>query len=275
MPLIPINGMLTGFVSGKAYQAYTLCFASYGSTVSSGTLDWGDGHSTDVGASSSGISHGYLYGGAYTITLTCRDAAGYNWTQTTMAQIDGPPAPSPAPPATTPPGANGAAASGKSTGTAASSSGQVNPGSTVLLATKTLGSGCVLGASPDRRCSPGAYYSGLSTRIICSSSFRTSSIRHVSEATKHQVEAEYGMRPAAYGSTLEIDHIVSLELGGSNDIANLFPERAPGFRAKDKLENKLHALVCAGSMTLLAAQQQIASDWQALYAKVFGAPALT
>lgn len=31
-------------------------------------------------------------------------------------------------------------------------------------------------------------------------------------------------KPSGY--TLEIDHIVSLELGGSNDIANLYPERA-------------------------------------------------
>jgi hypothetical protein len=30
------------------------------------------------------------------------------------------------------------------------------------------------------------------------------------------------MRPAEYGKTLEINHIISLELGGSNYIANLF-----------------------------------------------------
>ena len=46
-----------------------------------------------------------------------------------------------------------------------------------------------------------------------------------------------------YGRTIEIDHLIPLELGGSNDIANLFPE--PGFgtasyRVKDQLENRLH-----------------------------------
>ena len=49
------------------------------------------------------------------------------------------------------------------------------------------------------------------------------------------------MQPGHYGSTLEIDHIVSLELGGSNDIANLYPEKldaAPGYQVKDRLENK-------------------------------------
>ena len=81
------------------------------------------------------------------------------------------------------------------------------------------------------------------------------------------------MAPASYGSTLEIDHIISLELGGSNDIANLFPEKAdahPGYRVKDKLENKLHKLVCAGAISLRAAQVGIATNWQRLYLRDFG-----
>jgi hypothetical protein len=75
---------------------------------------------------------------------------------------------------------------------------------------------------------------------------------------------------------MEIDHIVSLELGGSNDIANLYPEKAklpagaPGFHVKDKLENKLHDLVCDGTMTLRSVQKQIAGNWQTLYKRVFG-----
>ena len=112
--------------------------------------------------------------------------------------------------------------------------------------------------------------------MVCSASFHTGSIRNVPESEKHSVETEYGLAAKGYGSTLEIDHIVSLELGGSNDIANLFPEEAtlpgnaPGFHVKDKLENKLHDLVCSGAMTLSAVQHGIASDWQALYKQVFG-----
>jgi hypothetical protein len=90
---------------------------------------------------------------------------------------------------------------------------------------------------------------------------------------KHAVEIEYGLAPKGYGQTLEIDHIISLELGGSNDIANLYPESAapaPGFRIKDKLENKLHDLVCNGQITLAAARTGVASNWQALYRRVYG-----
>ena len=166
--------------------------------------------------------------------------------------------------------------SGSSTTTTKSSSttgGKINVGSTVLLRSRTKTSGCTRGANPDRRCSPGAYYSKLTKAVICSASFRTSSIRNVPQSEKYAVEAEYGMAQKLYGRTLEIDHIVSLELGGSNDIANLFPEKAspaPGYKVKDKLENKLHSLVCSGSMSLRSVRIGIAANWQTLYRKVYG-----
>ncbi|HXR12899.1 MAG TPA: zinc-binding alcohol dehydrogenase family protein, partial [Gaiellaceae bacterium] len=124
-------------------------------------------------------------------------------------------------------------------------------------------------------CSPGAYSSGLTRAVICADGFSTDTIRNVPESEKHAVEIEYGMAPASYGSTLEIDHIVPLELGGSNDAANLFPERAPGYHAKDRLENKLHDLVCSGRMQLRAAQRGISADWPALYAGSSAPPRLS
>jgi hypothetical protein len=154
-----------------------------------------------------------------------------------------------------------------------SGAGQVRVGSTVLLAPRSRTSRCVPGPEPDRRCSPGAYFSGLTKTVLCSSSFHTSSVRNVSDATRHAVELEYGMEPRAYGSTLEIDHIVSLELGGSNDPANLYPERAnahPGYHVKDKLENAAHAWVCEGKIDLRTAQRKIAGNWEAFYKLVFG-----
>jgi hypothetical protein len=101
--------------------------------------------------------------------------------------------------------------------------------------------------------------------------FRTGPIRDVPDSEKKAVEVELPL--VKYGRTLEIDHIVSLELGGSNDIANLFPEKrdaSPGYRVKDKLENKLHDLVCDGTFTFRTVRQRIASNWQKLYKTVFG-----
>jgi hypothetical protein len=146
-------------------------------------------------------------------------------------------------------------------------------GRTVALARRTRTRECRVGALPDRRCSPGAYYSRLTTAILCADGFSTGRIRNVPDAEKHAVEVEYGLAPRAYGRTLEIDHIVPLELGGSNSIANLFPERAAGgagYHGKDRLENKLHALVCTGEVALRTAQRQIAADWLRLYTRVYG-----
>jgi hypothetical protein len=147
---------------------------------------------------------------------------------------------------------------------------QVNVGATMLLARRTKTSGCKLGPNPDRRCSPGAYSSGLTRTVLCSPSFRTSTIRNVPDSERHAVEIEYGLQPRGYGSPLEIDHIISLELGGSNSIANLYPERAPGYHLKDKLENRLHDMVCSGGIALRAAQAGIARNWQGLFANAFG-----
>jgi hypothetical protein len=152
----------------------------------------------------------------------------------------------------------------------------IDVGVTVLLTKKTKSSGCKLGALSDRRCSPGAYSSKLTKAVICSPSFRTDPIRNVPDSVKHQVEIEYGLEPKGYGSTLEIDHIVSLELGGSNDPANLYPEKAafadhaPGYHVKDLLENALHRAVCAGKIGLRTAQRAISRDWEQLYLKLFG-----
>jgi hypothetical protein len=156
----------------------------------------------------------------------------------------------------------------------------IDVGVTVLLTKKSKSSGCKLAALSDRHCSPGAYSSKLTKAVICSPSFRTDPIRNVPDSVKHQVEIEYGLEPKGYGSALEIDHIVSLELGGSNDPANLYPELAafpnhgPGYHVKDLLENALHKAVCAGKIGLRTAQRAIARDWELLYLNLFGvAPA--
>ncbi|HEY2327930.1 MAG TPA: HNH endonuclease signature motif containing protein [Gaiellaceae bacterium] len=147
-------------------------------------------------------------------------------------------------------------------------------GVSVSIGGRTRTEGCSRGVLPDRRCSPGAYYSGLTSSVICSASFRTSTIRNVPQSEKFAVEREYRMPERLYGYTIEIDHIIPLELGGSNDIANLYPEPGSGpanYHVKDKLENRLHDLVCGGSMGLAAAHRGIATNWETQYLQVFGA----
>lgn len=63
-------------------------------------------------------------------------------------------------------------------------------------------------------------------------------------------------------SDYEYDHLVPLELGGSSDVRNLWPEPyAGGSYTKDGVETRLNHVVCSGQVTLEAAQQAIATNW--------------
>lgn len=131
----------------------------------------------------------------------------------------------------------------------------------------TKSTGCIInGPYPDPACTPGAIFESVTKDEVCMSGY-SSSVRDVSQSLKDAVYAEYGILTHASGE-YEVDHFISLELGGSNDITNLFPEAAypkPGFHEKDKVENKLHQKVCAGEMTLAEAQKEIATDWVQVY----------
>jgi hypothetical protein len=108
---------------------------------------------------------------------------------------------------------------------------------------------------------------------ICVSGY-SSKVRNVTEAVKNQVYLEYGITSHAPGS-YEVDHLISLELGGSNSIKNLWPEPYFGdlnAHVKDKLEDKLHALVCDGQLDLQTAQHDIATDWITAYIQYIGQP---
>jgi hypothetical protein len=148
--------------------------------------------------------------------------------------------------------------------------------SLVLPAFPVTASSCkVNGPFPDTTCSPGAILPVTATQV-CVSGY-SKSVRNVSTKTKNAVFAEYGITSHPTGA-YEVDHLISLELGGSNDIKNLFPEAAepkPGFQEKDKVENYLHSQVCKGTISLATAQKQIATNWLAVYKTIAKATTAT
>ena len=124
---------------------------------------------------------------------------------------------------------------------------------------------------PDRALTPGATFA-VGVARICVPGY-ASSVRDVSDAEKAAVYARYGVTWVPYQH--EIDHLISLELGGSNAIRNLWPEPYAGrwgARTKDVLENRLHALVCSGGLSLATAQHQEAADWVRAYRRYVGTP---
>jgi hypothetical protein len=119
--------------------------------------------------------------------------------------------------------------------------------------------------------------------VICGES--TKQFRHTSAAMKRRAYAEYGEAPHKNDcadttrttregrealEACEIDHIISLELGGADTEANLFPQPynppgGQGAHAKDEVENYLHDQVCKHGMPVAEAQKKIAADWYQVY----------
>jgi hypothetical protein len=138
----------------------------------------------------------------------------------------------------------------------------------------------VAGDLPDSNLTPGAT-TNVPISILCKHGYTASKgVRHVSEATRQAVFVHYFGRVPDRPGDYEIDHLISLELGGSNSISNLWPQSyiTVPFNAhvKDRLENKLAANVRQqlakngeqSAQTLLKQyQQEIATNWIAAYHK--------
>lgn len=123
---------------------------------------------------------------------------------------------------------------------------------------------------PDPAKTPGATLP-VTAADICARGYARK-VRNVPSSVKRQVYLSYGIahrRPRQY----EVDHLISLELGGSNSVKNLWPEsfltEPWNAHVKDALENELHRRVCAGQLDLAVAQHEIATDWIAAYRKYF------
>ncbi len=141
------------------------------------------------------------------------------------------------------------------------------PSRAPAIGQRTKTSGCVSqNGLPDPACTPGAIFPDATKEQICTPGY-SKSVRDVPTSVKDQAYGEYGIAHHSPGQ-YEVDHLIPLELGGSNDIANLWPEPAeprPGFHEKDRVENYIHDQMCSGAVSLREAQAEIANNWLAIY----------
>lgn len=147
-------------------------------------------------------------------------------------------------------------------------------GHLIAFAILLASSAAFAGDLPNPVLTPGTILT-TDAKVVCVTGY-TKTVRNVPTAEAAQVYAAYGVRSHKLRE-YEIDHLISLELGGSNAPTNLWPQSyitSPwNAHVKDKLENRLHAEVCAGRLGLAAAQTMIATDWIKTYISYYGAPA--
>jgi hypothetical protein len=124
---------------------------------------------------------------------------------------------------------------------------------------------------PDPTLTPGDVLT-TDLQVICTSGY-SKTVRAVPQSVKNQAYRAYGIashEPHEY----EVDHLISLELGGSNSLRNLWPQsyvtQPLNAHVKDRLENRLHRLVCSGQLPLEQAQHAIATDWTRAYVQYVG-----
>lgn len=125
---------------------------------------------------------------------------------------------------------------------------------------------------PNRSLTPGVLMlekngTPVSLTKLCRTGY-SKTARYVPQNEKRAVFEEYGIQQSG---KFEVDHLISLELGGSNAIGNLWPQsyQTKPFNAhlKDALENRLHWLVCHGQLDLAVAQREISENWVKAYGK--------
>ena len=101
---------------------------------------------------------------------------------------------------------------------------------------------------------------------ICSGSY-AASVKPVKPGDAQDAYDSYGIRA---DSGRELVQLVPSTLGGTNDKQNLWPlpaSREFGPAQKKALDEKLHSMVCAGTIELKVAQDALKKNWMEAYKK--------
>lgn len=128
---------------------------------------------------------------------------------------------------------------------------------------------------PDPSCTPGAINPSLTLDVLKDPQFTTKCVRDQATTAQEKFVTYrwYGLQKPANNTgqnqVCELDHLISLELGGADTLDNLWPQCGPSrvalnqrfFKRKDTVENYLAKQVRDGNMSLSDAQKGIAKDW--------------
>lgn len=130
-------------------------------------------------------------------------------------------------------------------------------------------------AAPDKTCTPGATNPTLTLSVLQHKGFKTKCERDkaTSASRKAATYVWYGITKPSNNTgqrmVCELDHLISIEIGGADTIDNIWPQCGPSrvvlknryFKQKDLVEDYLADQVRAGNMDLKDVQKGIAADW--------------
>lgn len=114
----------------------------------------------------------------------------------------------------------------------------------------------------NKKLTPGAVIAKATVALACKAGYART-VPAVSTAEAKAVFARYHIGYAKRAQ-YQLDHLISVGIGGSNAVANLWPEPLAGkygARAKDAVEAKITTMVCTGRSSLHDAQHAEAGNW--------------
>ena len=139
---------------------------------------------------------------------------------------------------------------------------------------------------PDPACTPGAINPTLTVDVLKNRDFKTGCVRDQATPEGRIIKPNEKPGPAkvdtyewydatkpddnqGQNQTCELDHLISLEIGGADTLDNIWPQCGPSdaalsdrfFKEKDTVENYLAWMVRHDQMDLADAQKGISSDW--------------
>jgi hypothetical protein len=128
---------------------------------------------------------------------------------------------------------------------------------------------------PDPNCTPGAINETLTLDVMTNKGFGTDCVRNQATSADKKLDtytwykARKPVTNTGKNQVCELDHLVSLELGGADTLDNIWPQCGPKkailnsryFKRKDAVENFLAGEVRNGKISLAEAQKRIAEDW--------------
>jgi len=125
---------------------------------------------------------------------------------------------------------------------------------------------------PDSTATPGDVYPDVADADVCDPTY-ANGVEDPHYSVRVISFANYGL--SIYDHEFELDKLVPVSLGGSNEQTNIWPQPyddVAGALQKDALERQLRGLVCSGDLTLAAAQEAISTDWWAAHGTYMGLP---
>jgi hypothetical protein len=126
------------------------------------------------------------------------------------------------------------------------------------------------GPKPRARLTPGETRP-ITIAEVCRSPQAEVITANIPEDMRRKVFSAYGIR--ANWDDFEVDYLITPDLGGAPSFRNMWPQPYSAkwsAHEKNKLEQRLHDLVCDGKVDLATAQRDIAADWIGAYKKYVG-----